>query len=681
MMQNQGQSQPCRETYQGDTALAGLLAKAGARHDVEGVRGLIRGVLGAPPARDPAGWCVLVASDPSPALVAQLNALKAEIAAAERPAPADHARRLAGVRDGMVRLGLDAFLVPHADEFQNENLPGYTQRLAWLTGFSGSAGAAVVLKERAAVFVDGRYTIQVRQQTDAALFEPHHLIEDPPEAWLARTLQPGQVLGYDAWLLTPAQVERFRSAAVQAGATIKPVEWNPLDAAWTDRPAAPLGTVLPQLLDFAGKSSADKRREIGEALARDKRDAVVITATDSLAWLLNIRGGDVEHTPLALGYALLDREGKVDLFTDPRKLAPGLDTHLGNQVAVRPPEEFAQALDALEGRIVQIDTNTVPSWILDRLAAAKAKTVSAADPVSLPKALKNPVELNGMRAAHRRDGAAMTRFLHWLDGAAEAGPLTEIGVSDRLEAFRAEVEHFRDLSFNSISAAGENGALPHYHAEPGSEIPLKRDSFYLIDSGGQYLDGTTDITRTIAIGNLSAEMKDRYTRVLKGHIALARAIFPKGTSGSQLDVLARHALWQVGLDYDHGTGHGVGCYLGVHEGPHRVAKAPNTQALLPGMVLSNEPGYYKTGDYGIRIENLVIVTPVEVPGAEREVYGFETITLCPIDKRPIEPNLLDAAEIAWLDAYHDRVRAALLPQLDDKAARGWLEDATAPLAV
>jgi len=676
MMQARGDE----TAYQGDAALAALLAAAGARYDVGGVRELARGVLGAAPARDPNSWCVLVAPDPAPALVAQLNALKAQIAVAMKPAESDHRCRLAAVRDGMVRLGIDAFLVPHADEFQNEYLPDYTQRLAWLTGFTGSAGMAVVLREKAAVFADGRYTLQVRTQTDPALYEVHHLIDDPPEAWLARTLLPGQVLGYDAWLLTPAQRDRIKAAAEQAGATIRAVDWNPLDAAWIDRPPAPLGPVVPQPQEFAGKSAADKRREVADALLRDRRDAAVITAADSLAWLFNIRGGDVAHTPLALGTALLDADGKADLFIDRRKLAPGLDAHLGNQVAVRPPEEFAAALDALGGKAVQVDANNAPSWIFDRLAAAKAKTVAASDPVTLPKALKNPVELAGMRAAHRRDGAAMTRFLHWLDGAAPSGELTEIGVADRLEAFRAEGEHFRDISFDSISGAGPNGAIVHYRVTPETDRKLDPDSLYLIDSGAQYLDGTTDITRTVAIGTPNAEMKDRYTRVLKGHIALARAVFPKGTTGTQLDILARHALWQAGIDYDHGTGHGVGCYLGVHEGPVRIAKVPNAQPLLPGMVISNEPGYYKTGGYGIRIENLVVVTPVEIPGGERECFGFETITLCPIDRRPIEPALLDAGEIAWLDDYHAKVRAALLPLLDDAAARAWLEQATTPLA-
>ncbi|MGB8841667.1 MAG: aminopeptidase P family protein, partial [Aliidongia sp.] len=549
-----------------------------------------------------------------------------------------------------------------------------------LTAFTGSAGSAVVLTDKAAIFVDGRYTLQVEAQTDLTLFELHHLIEEPPEAWLGRTLQPGQLLGYDAWLLTSAQVERFRIAAGQAGAAIRPVEWNPLDAAWSDRPAAPLGPVVPQPLAFAGKSSADKRREIGEALVRDRRDAAVITAADSLAWLLNIRGGDVAHTPLALGYALIDSEGRADLFIDRRKLAPGLETHLGNQVSVRGVEEFAGALDALAGKSVQIDPGTGPSWIFDRLTEAHARPIAATDPVTLPKALKNPVELTGIRSAHRRDGAAVTRFLHWLDGAAAGGDLGEIAASDRLEAFRAEGEYFRDLSFPSISGAGPNGAIVHYRASAESERRLEPNSLYLIDSGAQYLDGTTDITRTVAIGTPSAEMKDRYTRVLKGHIALSRAIFPKGTTGTQLDILARHALWQVGLDYDHGTGHGVGCYLGVHEGPARIAKMPNSQPLLPGMVLSNEPGYYKTGGYGIRIENLVAVTLVERAGAEREIYGFETLTFAPIDKRPIEIGLLDAGEIAWLDDYHAQVRAVVGPQLDDPAVRAWLERATAPLA-
>ncbi|HVJ54527.1 MAG TPA: aminopeptidase P family protein [Aliidongia sp.] len=669
--------------YRGDAALTELLTRAGARHSVEEVRAIARGVLGAAPMRDANAWCVLITPKPSAELAAQLNALKAEIEAASqsnRADAAEQARRLAAVREGMGRLGIDAYFVPHADEFNNEITPAYADRLAWLTGFTGSAGAAVVLKDKAALFIDGRYTIQAREQSDPKLFAQPHLIEDPPEAWLGRTLQRGQVLGYDSWLVSPALAERFRTMAEKTGAVLRPVEWNPIDAAWgATQPARPLGPVVPHPVEFAGKSSADKRREIGEALAKDGRDAFVVTATDSLAWLLNIRGADVPHTPLALGYAILHKDGNVDLFIDRRKLTPGIETHLGNGVAVREIGELADGLAALEGKRVLVDPDKSAAWIFDRLDQARATAVRGADPISLPKAIKNAVELEGARQSHKRDGAAMTRFLHWLDG--NAVGKSEIEVSDRLEQFRVSGggERFRDISFDSISGAGANAALPHYRAEPGKERTIEGGTFYLIDSGAQYLDGTTDITRTIAIGTVTAEMKDRYTRVLKGHITLDRATFPKGTTGSQLDVLARLPLWEAGIDFDHGTGHGIGSYLGVHEGPHRIAKVPNAQALLPGMIVSNEPGYYKTGDYGIRIENLIIVKPVSLPGAEREMYGFESITLCPIDKRPIDLALMTKEETDWLDHYHARVRAAILPQLTDEGERRWLIEATEPL--
>ncbi len=669
--------------YQGDTALASLLTQAGSRYGVAEVREIARGVLGAAPARDPNAWCALVASNPSTDLASQLNALKTEIAAgpsAQKPDSAEQARRLAAVREGLKRLGIDGYFVPHADEFQNEMTPAYADRLAWLTGFTGSAGAAVVLKDKAALFIDGRYTLQAREQSDAKLFAQHHLIEDPPEAWLARTLERGQLLGYDAWLMSPAQVDRLKAAAEKAGAAIRAVDWNPTDAAWGQiQPARPLGPVVPHPLEFTGKSAADKRREIGDQLAKDGRDAFVVTATDSLAWLLNIRGADVPHTPLVLGYAILDKDGQVDLFVDKRKLTQGLETHLGNGVAVRPIEEFGAGLASLEGKRVLVDPDKSAAWVFDRLNEAKATVIRGSDPISLPKAIKNAVELEGARKAHKRDGAAMSRFLHWIEGKAETDGLSEIEVADRLEAFRTGGENFRDISFDSISAAGPNAALPHYRAQEGNERKIEPGSFYLIDSGAQYLDGTTDITRTIAVGSLTPEMKDRYTRVLKGHIALDRAVFPKGTTGSQLDVLARLPLWQAGVDFDHGTGHGIGSYLGVHEGPHRIAKVPNTQPLLPGMIVSNEPGYYKTGDYGIRIENLIVVKKLDQKGAEREMYGFESITLCPIDKRPIDRALMTEEETAWLDAYHTRVRAEILPQLTDEAERTWLVEATAPL--
>lgn len=671
----------CRQTYQGDSALGQLLRKAGTLLDVDGVRDLIRGVLGAPPARDPDSWCLLVAPDPSRALVAQLQALKAEIAVAEaEKSPPPVAQRLAAVRASFAGLGIDGFIVPRADEYQNEYVPACNERLAFLTGFTGSAGVAILLSDSAHLFVDGRYTLQVMLETDPALFDRHHLIEEPPESWVERTLKPGQVLGYDAWLLTPAQVERYREAATKAGATIRAVEPNPVDQVWAPtRPAKPLGAVRPHPIEFSGKNAGDKRHEIATALEAAGRDALVVTAADSIAWLLNIRGADVPRTPLPLGFALLDRDGSVDLFIDRRKLAPGIEAHLGNHVALRDPAEFGPALAGLGGKSVQIDPATAAAWIGDRLTEGGAVVTKAPDPITLPKAIKNPVELAGARAAHRRDGVAMVRFLHWLDGVAASGNISEIAAADRLEAFRAEGELFQDLSFDSISGAGPNGAIIHYHPSKATDRLIEAGSLYLIDSGAQYLDGTTDITRTVAVGTPSPEMRDRYTRVLKGHIALATARFPKGTTGSALDALARLPLWQAGLNFDHGTGHGIGSYLSVHEGPHRIASIPNHQALLPGMIVSNEPGYYQPGGYGIRIENLVIVVPAEIPGAEREMFGFDTITLAPIDKTAIEPDLLSPAEIAWLDEYHRRVYQTLAPDITDPAALDWLAAKTGPL--
>jgi Xaa-Pro aminopeptidase len=405
----------------------------------------------------------------------------------------------------------------------------------------------------------------------------------------------------------------------------------------------------------------------------------VLTSPESIAWLLNIRGGDVPHTPLPLSFAMLREDGGVTLFIDRRKLAPGLERHLGNAVAIEAPERLGPALDQLAaaGAPIQVDPATAASWIFDRLTKAGVRIHRAADPCLLPKACKNPAELDGTRAAHRRDGAAVTRFLAWLAEEAPKGGLREIAVSDRLEAFRREGDNFRDLSFPTISGAGSNGAIVHYRASPESEKRLEPGTLFLLDSGAQYLDGTTDITRTVAIGAPSAEMKDRFTRVLKGHITLATARFPKGTTGAQLDPFARRALWQIGLDYDHGTGHGVGSYLSVHEGPQRISKAPNAQPLLPGMIVSNEPGYYKTGAYGIRIENLVVVQPSEGTG-ERDMLCFETLTLAPIDRALIERDLLEEDEIAWLDAYQARVRAEIGPLVDRGTAR-WLEAATAPI--
>jgi Xaa-Pro aminopeptidase len=665
--------------------LGRLLQEARSVYDPQGAEALIEGVLAAP-AEVGTRWHSLVADPMTPALAGALETVRADKArtyhnglSAEDFEILPRAARLARLRQELAAQGLGGFIVPRADEHQGEYVPPRGQRLAWLTGFTGSAGVAIVLRNRAALFVDGRYTLQAAAQIDTQLFEIHHLIDEPPARWTGTALAAGTVLGYDPWLHTPQEVERFRAAAEKAVAALRAVSGNPLDRVWSEQPAAPVAPVVPHADRFAGESAQSKRIRIGRGLGEEGAAAAVLTMPESIAWLLNIRGGDVPHTPLPLSFAILRQDGSVALFIDRRKLAPGLERHLGNAVTVMPPEELGPALDALaaEGGRVQVDPATAASWVFDRLEAAGAQIHRAADPCLLPKACKNPVELDGTRAAHRRDGAALTRFLAWLAQEAPKGGLAEIAASDRLEAIRRDGDNFRDLSFATISGAGSNGAIVHYRAMPETEKRLEPGSLYLLDSGAQYLDGTTDVTRTVAIGAPTREMRDRFTCVLKGHIALALARFPKGTTGTQLDAFARRPLWQKGLDYDHGTGHGVGSYLGVHEGPQRISKAPNSQALLPGMIVSNEPGYYKTGAYGIRIENLVLVQPV-TDGAEREMLGFETLTLAPIDRNLIDTSLLEDEEIAWLDGYHKRVRETLTPLVDPETAR-WLADATEPI--
>ena len=680
--------------YRGDEALGGLLAEAGSRFDVAALRDLLAGVLAAPSGEDPDAWLLMVGADLPAVLRDQLRALKAVVEddAAVGAGGVDHAARLAALRAELARLGVDGFLVPRADEHQGEYVPARAGRLEWLTGFSGSAGLAVVLAEQAAVFVDGRYTLQVGDQVDTALFTPRHLIDEPPGKWIEASLPEGAKLAYDPWLHPRDQVERLTKAAEKAGGSLVPLEPNPLDSVWPDQPAAPLAPVLAHEAGFAGQPTAEKLDALGEALAKAGAEACVLSLPDSIAWLLNVRGGDVPHTPLPLSFAVVragsDAGAEVAWFVDERKPAPGLGSHLGNRVEIRPPAALGPALDALgkAGAKVLIDPASAGDWLFSRLEAAGAVPVKGADPCQLPKARKNRTELDGTRAAHRRDGAALTRFLAWLDREAPArgenAAVTESEAVERLAAFRREQPHFRDQSFETISGSGPNGAIVHYRVTEETDRPLGTGELYLVDSGAQYLDGTTDVTRTIVVGEPTAAMREHFTRVLKGHIALATARFPKGTSGSQLDILARLPLWQAGLDFDHGTGHGVGSYLGVHEGPQRISKVPNRVALEPGMILSNEPGYYRTGGYGIRIENLVAVVdspPAEGREEDKPMLGFETLTLAPIDRRLVEPALLSAEEIAWLDAYHARVREVVGPQLDGETA-AWLEQATAPLA-
>ena len=590
--------------------------------------------------------------------------------------PSLGAPRLARLREELATRRLTGFLVPRADEFQGEYVPPSAERLRWLTGFSGSAGTAIVLADRAAVLTDGRYTLQLRAETDTSVFTPVDGVATSTAAWLAGNLRSGDRLGFDPWLHTRAQIRRLAEAVAEAGAELVAVDDNPLDAVWSDRPAPPSGRLTVQPLAFAGE---DVDAKIARVAGRTTADTVLVTQPDSIAWIFNIRGSDIDRNPVPLAFALVPKAGRPTLFVAAAKLDGAVAAHLAPYVDVAEPGDLVPALADLGavGARVAIDPAWTPEILARTLESAGASLVEAEDPTILPKARKNAAEIEGARAAHVRDGVAMARFLAWFD--AEGHATDEITCCERLEACRAASGELVDLSFDTISGAGPNGAIVHYHATRATNRPIDRDSLFLLDSGGQYRDGTTDITRTIAVGTPSAEMRRACTLVLKGHIAIASARFPVGTTGAALDTLARIALWKAGLDYDHGTGHGVGSFLSVHEGPQRIAKT-GTVALEPGMIISNEPGYYRAGGFGVRIENLELVTPAaHLPGGERAMLGFETLTLVPIDTRTLDAALMSADEIAWLDAYHARVRAVIGPRLD-AAARIWLDRATAPLA-
>ena len=598
----------------------------------------------------------------------------------DRGDPAATPGRLAELRAELARQGLDGFIVPRQDEFQGEYVAPYAERLRWLTGFAGSWGLAIILADRAAIFVDGRYTLQVRQEVDNTLFVPQHLVDEPPADWIEKNLREGQVLGYDPWLLTPDQVSKFAAACVKAGATLKAVEHNPIDGIWTDRPPRPRSPIDVQPTQFAGRTPAEKLGEVATALTGLGADAALLTLPDSIAWLFNIRGRDVAYTPTVLTQAIVYSEGMADLFADAARFSDDGIDHLAKIAALRDPAELDAALSALGARKarVLVDPASAPERLRCLLQAAGAEIVAGPDPCILPKARKNRVEQEGARTAHRRDGAAMVRFLHWLEIAAGKAKLDEIAVTEKLAQFREATGALKDLSFTTITGAGPNAANPHYRVTRQSNRKLDRNGLLLIDSGGQYQDGTTDITRTVPVGKATGEMRNRFTLVLRGMIAMSTVRFPKGTCGSQIDVLARAALWRTGLDYDHGTGHGVGSYLSVHEGPARINKTDRTP-LEPGMILSNEPGYYKPGRYGIRIENLLLVHDARpVTGGDRPMMGFETLTLCPIDRRLIEAKLLDPDELAWLNAYHARVVKELGPLLGERELK-WLQKACAPI--
>ena len=592
-----------------------------------------------------------------------------------------NATPLVALRNCLHRQNLTGFIVPHADEYQNEYLPPCAERLAWLTGFTGSAGTAIVLTTQAAIFVDGRYTLQAADQVDAAQFSRLHSGQTSPQEWLGTTAQASDRIGYDPRLHTPNELEQYQKAVQRIGATLIPCAANPIDDIWTDRPDPPMGLIRPHPESFAGQSSLTKRQELTKKLVKECIGAAILTAPDSIAWLLNIRGGDVSHTPLPLSHAILYATGKVTLFVASLKISADLMVHLGTDITMAPPQAFETALERLgqERQRVLCDPARTNSWVFGLLENQGATIVKGDDPCALPKACKNETEIRGAFAAHRRDAVAMCQFLAWLAKSSVSGGVTELEAASFLDECRQKQPLWQDCSFPTISGAGSNGAIVHYRSTPATNRRLEPGTLYLVDSGGQYLDGTTDITRTVGIGTPSAEHRDRYTRVLLGHIALATARFPEGTTGSQIDALARSPLWAAGLDYDHGTGHGVGSFLGVHEGPHRIAKGGNAVALRPGMIVSNEPGYYKAGAYGIRLENLVVVVPAStLSGADRPFLTFETITVVPFDRALIDTTLLSEEARRWLNAYHTRIWNELQDMVEGET-RTWLEDATQPL--
>ncbi len=581
-----------------------------------------------------------------------------------------HNQRLIHLREVLKREGLDGFIVPRADEHLGEYVPENAERLAWLTGFTGSAGLAVVLADKAAVFSDGRYTLALERETDGTIWERRHIIEDRPEEWL-RTNAPGQCIGYDPWLISPDALKRF------TGVEMMPAALNPVDEIWTDRPAPPLAPAVPHGEEFAGEPAAAKREKLAASLRAAGQDAAILTDPSSLAWLFNIRGADLEFCPFALGYALLYADATARIFMAPEKITPELRAHLGADVSLAERADLPEALAALADKTVCYDPASTPVWFETALRMAGAKIAEAPDPVALPRACKNAVEQAGTRAAHLRDGVAMVKFLSWL--AATPGE-TELSAATKLRACRAVGANFKGESFPAISGAGEDGAIIHYRVTEETNRPIRPNEVYLIDSGGQYLDGTTDITRTLwtGPGAAPAEIKANVTRVLAGHIALARAVFPEGIAGSHLDAFARQELWRAGLDYDHGTGHGVGSYLSVHEGPAGISRAAKLVPLAPGMILSDEPGYYLPGAYGVRMENLILVQPADFSTATKKFLRFETLTLVPFDRALIEPAMLSSDALAWLNAYHAQVEQALSPHLGT-AAKTWLHAACAAL--
>ncbi|MEL7679618.1 aminopeptidase P family protein [Citromicrobium bathyomarinum] len=609
-----------------------------------------------------------------------------------------HEARLSALREELKRRGLDGFVVPIADAHMSEYVGEDAQRLRWLTGFGGSAGSAAVLLDKAAIFVDGRYTVQVRDQVEERLFEYRGVPKDNPANWLATNVSEGAQVGYDAWLATPGWVRSTETALEKVGAKLVPVDGNPIDAVWQDQPAQSDAEARVHTDTHAGRNAQEKRAAIADWLGEEKLDGVVLSALDSVGWAFNIRGGDIAHTPVTMAFALVQQDGTAQLFIDENKVGPELKQHLGNAVTIRPRSEFESALGSFEGKRIALDPEYGVAAIAQALEEGGAKVVETRDPTILPRAIKNEAEIDGHRDAQARDGAAVSRFLAWIEAEAPSGEVDELAAAAKLLEFRSVDGGLKDTSFDTISAAAGHAALPHYKVDEDSNIAIPPGSIFLCDSGGQYIGderaGTTDITRTVWVCSAdgkaepSAEMKDRFTRVLKGHISIARAVFPEGTTGGQLDTLARMHLWEAGCDYAHGTGHGVGSALGVHEGPQRIAKTTGSQGgtmepLAAGMICSNEPGYYKAGEYGIRIENLVLIEERAIENADEGTwFGFENLTWVPIDRALIDIDLLTPEERDWVDHYHACCREILKQRVaetgDDRAA-DWLERHTQPL--
>ncbi|HMS44556.1 MAG TPA: M24 family metallopeptidase [Alphaproteobacteria bacterium] len=674
-------------SYQGDDHLQQLLKKYRIEKTVPAVYDIMSGVLAAPDDIDPNSWQVLISDQRNPDLDQQLYSLRQQLEKYRQDelsvaaSKSDIAKRLKLLRDHLQRQKLDGFIIPRTDEYQGEYIAAYAERLGWLSGFTGSSGLAVVLGDQAGLFVDGRYILQAAQQTDSSCFQVFLSSEQSSDGWLNAQLKKGQRIGIDPWLHTPNQLQRLKNAIEKAHGHLVMLEQNPIDEVWAGRPPRPLAPVNLHPLQYAGWSTAEKAAILAKELQQKQLDAVVLTAPESVAWLLNVRGGDVPNTPFVHSFVIFYQDQQIHWYVDTRKITRKLQQSLPANIHLLPCEYFAKTLEKLgsDRRHVLLDPDIVAVWIYNRLEQAGAVIHKQPDPCLLPRACKTSTEIQGARASHLRDGVAIVQLLAWLSDQVKAKKkITELDVAAQLYQFRCQNSLFRGTSFETIAGSGPNGAIVHYRPTPVSNRVVQHGELLLLDSGGQYLDGTTDITRTMAIGDPTPIMKKHFTLVLKGHISLAMAKFPKGVSGHQLDAIARYHLWQHGLNYDHGTGHGVGSYLSVHEGPQRIATAPNQVALQPGMILSNEPGYYKKGAYGIRLENLVLVVPAIIDGAEREMLGFETLTLAPFDRRLIDVSLLTVEELGWLNNYHQQVQQQLAQHLNQQS-REYLNWATAKL--